>query len=298
MRRIVPWALLAVLTLGVALGAGTGVAGQSPAVSAQAQMAQIIGATKRAHSARFAYSSVSTSTNALLRSRGSGTGEVDFTTDSMRSSERDRSTGLVTVGGATARATARPTTRTTVQADIRIGRTDYVQLSPGIRVLGARWIKTTFPAGTIGPFGVLGQISPLDTLAMDESVPGLRVETLGPATVDGRATTKLLVSVPSCGAAVHGHGVRESSAPTEIWVDSRDRLVQARAVTHIAVSKDAYRGSAFAGSAPTGRSTIVAVARLYDFGEPVSVRAPPVLPQSSSSSGEGFIEIKAKGCSS
>jgi hypothetical protein len=263
-------------------------------LSAQAQIAQIIGATKSAHSARFAYSSRSTSTNALLRSRGSGTGEVDFTTDSLRSSERDRSTGLVGVSG----ARSRPTTQTTVQADIRIGRTDYVQLSPGIRVLGARWIKTTFPAGSIGPFGVLGQISPLDTLAMDESVPGLQVESLGPATVDGRATTRLLVSVPSCGAALHGHGVRESFAPTEVWVDSRDRLVQARAVTHIAVSKGAYGGSAFAGRSLTGRSTIVAVARLYDFATPVSVTAPPVLPQSSSSSGSGFIEIKAKGCSS
>jgi hypothetical protein len=150
----------------------------------------------------------------------------------MRTSERDRSTGLVGVSS----ATSRPATQTTVQADIRIGRTDYVQLSPGIRVLGARWVRTTFPAGTIGPFGVLGQVSPLDTLALDQSVRGLRVETVGPATVDGRATTKLLVSVPGCGAAVHGHGVRQSLAPTEVWVDNRHRLVQARAVTHIAAS--------------------------------------------------------------
>jgi hypothetical protein len=283
-----------VLTLGVALGAGIGVAGQSSAVAARVQIARIVGATERAHSARLAYSRVSTSTNAFLRSRGSGTGEVDFTTDSMRTSERDRSTGLVGENG----AAARPQTRTTVQAEVRIGRTDYMQLSPGIRVLGARWIKTTFPAGTIGSFGVLGQISPLDTLAMDESVRGLRVETLGPARLDGRATTALLVSVPTCAAAGHGHGVRESSTPTEVWVDGRDRLVQARAVTHIAVSKGAYRGSAFAGSSLTGRSTIVEVARLYDFGTPVSVSAPPVLPQSSSSSGSGFIEIKAKGCAS
>jgi len=291
-RRIVPWALLAALTLGVAVGAGIGAAGQSSPLSARAQIAQIIGATKRAHSARFAYSRISTSTNALLRSRGSGTGEVDFATDSMRTSERDRSTGLVGVSS----ATSRPATQTTVQADIRIGRTDYVQLSPGIRVLGARWVRTTFPAGTIGPFGVLGQVSPLDTLALDQSVRGLRVETVGPATVDGRATTKLLVSVPGCGAAVHGHGVRQSLAPTEVWVDNRHRLVQARAVTHIAVSKDAYRGSAFVGRYLAGRSTIVAVVRVYDFGAPVSVSAPPVLPQSSSSFSEGFAEIKAKGC--
>ena len=88
MRRFAPWSLLGLLTLGVAAGAASGVAGQSSSLSARAQIAQIIAATTSAPSARFSYLLATTSSSPFLRSSGSGTGEVDFTTDSMRVSER------------------------------------------------------------------------------------------------------------------------------------------------------------------------------------------------------------------
>jgi hypothetical protein len=293
-RRFAPWLLLGLLTLGVAAGAASGVAGQSPSLSARAQIARIIAATRSAPSARFSYSLVTTSKSPFLRSSGSGTGEVDFTTNSLRVSERQRGTEWVGVGD----APARPVTQTTRTSEIQIGRTGYRQLSTGINVLGARWIKVaTFPVGSLGAFGALGQISPLDTLAMNASVRGLQVHDLGQATIAGRATTKFLFSLPTCLAVAKGHGVRSMIAPTEVWVDGRDRLVQATDVMREDVSKNAFAGIAAAVHFPAGRSTTVTTVRLYDFDAHVSITAPRVTPLGSSSGG-GEISARRNGCSS
>jgi hypothetical protein len=217
----------------------------------------------------------------------------------MRTSERQRSTGFVGTGDAPARAT----TQTSVITQIQIGRTSYMQLSTAIHVVGARWIKgATFPAGSFGALGVFGEIGPLGSLTMNESVKGLRVQNLGAATIEGRATTKLLVSLPTCMAVSKGRGLRTVLAPTELWVDGRDRLVQATEATREDVSKDAFSGTAFSGTAfaghsPTGRSTIVETVRLSDFGTAVTITAPQVMPVGSSS-GSAFLELRRKGCSS
>jgi hypothetical protein len=189
-------------------------------------------------------------------------------------------------------------TRTTFTTEIQIGRTSYRQLSAGIQVLGEQWIKVaTFPAGSLGAFGALGQISPLDSLAMNASVSGLRVQDLGQATIAGRATTRFLFSLPTCLAVGKAPGVRSMIAPTEVWVDGRDRLVQATEVMREDVSKNAFVGTAAVGQVPVGRSTIVMTVRLYDFGAPVSITAPRVTPLGSSSSGEA-IALRRRGCSS
>jgi hypothetical protein len=263
-------------------------------LSAQAQIAQIIAATTSAPSARFTYSLVATSSSPLLGSSESGTGEVDFTTDSMRVAERQRSTEWVGVGS----APSRPVTQTTLTTEIQIGRTSYRQLWTGIHVLGARWVKVaTFPAGSLGSFGALGQIGPLDSLAMNASVSGLRVQDLGRATIAGRATTKFMFSLPTCLAVGKAPGVRTMIAPTEVWVDGRDRLVQATDVMREDVSKGAFAGTAAAGHIPVGRTTTVMTVRLYDFGAHVAITAPRVTPLGASSSGFA-IGLRRKGCSS
>jgi hypothetical protein len=185
--------------------------------------------------------------------------------------------------------------------EIWIGRTNYIEISLGTQVLGPRWIKgATFPRGSVGPLGALGSVGPLDSLAMNESVKGLRVRDLGAATIDGHAATKLQVFLPRCLAVGHGRGIRTLIAPTDLWVDGHDRLVQATGTTKEDVSKDAFTGPGrpnFPANVPTGRTITAQTVRLYDFGAPVSITAPRVTPAGSSSS-SGFIELRRRGCSS
>ena len=80
--------------------------------------------------------------------------------------------------------------------------------------------------------------------------------------------------------------------------------MQVTTTTREEISKDAFTGPGFPrtianppAGLPTGRSTVTQTVRLDDFGAPVSVTAPRVTPIDSSS-GNGFVELRRKGCSS
>ena len=65
MRRALPWVTVGLLVLGVGAGVGLGIAGQTPTpapLTATGQISRIVAATRRAGTARFTYSSSSTST--------------------------------------------------------------------------------------------------------------------------------------------------------------------------------------------------------------------------------------------
>jgi hypothetical protein len=159
-------------------------------------------------------------------------------------------------------------------------------------------------AGSMGNFGVLGQIGPLGNLALTESVKGLPVVALGSDTINGQATTRYAVSLPTCLAMTHSRGLRTSAGPTELWIDGRGRLVQVTVTTHEDVSKGFFTGSHVPGNLanvsarfPTGRSTTSQTLRLYDYGTPVSITAPSVR-SAASWSGRGLVELRRRACTS
>jgi hypothetical protein len=293
MRRALPWVTVGLLVLGVGAGAGLGVARRTskPSVlTATQQIAAIVAATRSAQTVRFTYASTTASTNRLLRRTDRGSGLVDFRQDTMRTAERDRSTGL----SGTSAATAKDVAQDTMIDNVWIGRTEYIRFEPGADAgLDSPWLKNaTWPKDAFGPLGELGQIEPLDELALDESIPGFRLESVGNGLVHGVTAHEYRIVVPLCGAAAPTDGISESTGPLQLWVDGQDRLLQARVSSTEDITKQANLGSQFPGArALTGRSTVISTVDLTDFGVPIAVAAPRVLEAHSS---EGFSSIALK----
>ena len=284
----------------MALGAGVGAAVGSPKsteVSAARQLARIMTATRASGTARFTFSEVGTSTNASLRSSEKGLGVVDFATDSLRVSQRDRNTEFT----GTSTTAQRAVTEDTSISNIWIGRTDYLEFHLAGALPRPVWIKqATWPRSSFGPLGPLGQIGPLGELTLDLSVPGLRLQDQGATVVRGIPATAYLVVVPTCARRPAGIA-STSSSPLEVWVDGRDRMVQARVTTRVDFTEAMLRADhlngplAGAGETETGRATDVSTIELADFGAPADIAAPPV-PNRIGAGSSSSIEMKLKGC--
>jgi hypothetical protein len=295
MRRALPWVTVGLLVLGVGAGVGLGIAGQTPTaapLTATGQISRIVAATRQAGTARFTYSSTSTSTNRLLRGSTTGRGEVDFGAATLQTTERDRSIGF----SGTSATTEKPVAQDNVIDQVWIGRTEYTRLefdddsdSP--------WMKTaTWPKDSFGSLGALQDVGPLGMLSVEEGVPGLRVEAAGSGPVHGVETTEYQLVVPTCGATTPSDGIRESTGPLQLWVDGQGRLLQARQSMTEDIAKNAHLGAAFAGGGlPSGRVTTVSSVELGDFGAPVAIAAPPVV-LTHASGGSGFITLKRGPC--
>jgi hypothetical protein len=297
-RGVLPWLTVGLLVLGVGAGAGLGIAGQTPTppqhpLTATGQIARIVAATRQAGTARFTYSSRNTSTNRLLRGSSQGSGEVDFAADTMRTVERDRSIG----SSGTSAATEKPVAQDNVIDQVWIGRTEYTRLGLA-HGSDSPWLKgPIWPKHSFGSLGMLEDVGPLGALALDEGVPGLRVEATGSGTVHGVETTEYQLVVPTCGATTPSHGISESTGPLQLWVDGHGRLLQARqSMTEDIAKNAAPLGAAFAGGDfPAGRVTTVSIVDLGDFGAPVAIAAPPAV----STHGSGvstFITLKRGPC--
>jgi len=278
MRRALPWVTVGLVLLGVGVAAGLGIAGQTPAtapLSATSQIAAVVAATRRAGTARFSYADSTTSSNRLLRRSDRGSGEIDFANDTMRTVERERSTGF----SGTNATTMKEVSQDVVMDDVWVGRTEYTRFRPQASLgLAAPWLKgATWPKDSFGPLGALGQIGPLGELALDESVPGFRVEDAGSAMVHGTEATRYRIVVPLCGTSPPQDGITESMAPLELWVDGQDRLVQARTSTTEDITKKAHLGDLAAGEGLlTGRATTVSTIDLGHFGARTAIAAPQV----------------------
>jgi hypothetical protein len=279
MRRALPWLTVGLLVLGLGAGTGLGIAGQTPApgsLTATKQIDRIVAATRAAGTARFGYSSTTASKNRLLRQSTRGTGEVDFGRDDMRTVERDRNTGF----SGTSAATAKDVAQETVMDDVWIRRTEYSRFMPETNLsLDTPWMKTaTWPKSSFGPLGVLGRIGPLSALALDASVPGIRVEAAGSGMVHGVETQEYRIVVPLCGTSGHPNGISTAMAPLELWVDGQGRLVQARQSNTEDITKRAHLGNLVPGEGfLVGRSTSVSTIELGDFGAPAAITAPAVV---------------------
>jgi hypothetical protein len=291
---MVPWLLLGLLVLGSALGVGFGISQQPTPTTALTLMSRIIRATRAGVSARFIYTDVTKSTNPLLRSDTFGVGTVNFTADAMRTTQVERATDVNT----TDHSSPRPSTQSTVDNDIWIKNTEYVRLPITAHVLGSPWTKgATFPSGSFGLLGVLGTMSPLGALEADASLSGLKVENRGRAAVHGIETTSYLLVAPSCRSLSRHASVSTVASPLQIWVDGHDRLVQVQNMIELTIPSGGWPSllgvveRSFAGRAHTF-STI----RLFDYGRPVSITAPALLPRSGSNS-TGFALLAHRSCS-
>jgi hypothetical protein len=213
----------------------------------------------------------------------------------MRTVERDQSIEF----SGTSAGTAKPVVQHNVTDQIWIGRTEYTRLESANQLvsLHAPWLKgATWPRDSFGPLGALGQIGPLGELALDASLPGLRVEDAGSGLVRGIEATQYRLLVPTCGRAAPSDGITQSTTPLQLWVDGHDRLVQARMSTTEDIAKNARIAAQFPGGGfPPGRVTIVSTIDLGDFGAPVAITAPRVA-MIHSSGRSAFITLKRRSC--
>jgi hypothetical protein len=292
-RRALPWASIALLTLGVAAGAGLGASipgSTSSRTSAARQLARILLATRAAGTAKITFSEISSSQNRDLRSAGYGQGLVNFATNSLRVSEQDRDTQFSGTNTTTRSATGDSRITT-----VWIGRTQYLQFdtSPG----RSPWIRQSWPKKFFGAWGALEQFGPLGYLDLERSAPDLQLENLGPTLLRGIRTTAYLVVTPTCPSAkLTGVIASASAGPLELWVDGRGRLVQAQLSTRVDFPKQTVQADHLpGGNEAAGRATYVSTIELGDFGAQADVSPPPVH-QLTGTGEEGFAAAKRANC--
>ncbi len=270
MPRPLPWALVGLLSVAAGVGATLG-AVAAPASSRPSLVAQIIAATRNAGSARFTYTRVAVSSNPLLASSTTGQGQVDFAHDSISSSEEDRDTELV--GNGTVPQHVQAHTSSTDQ--IWIGNTLY-EHSGSLPVPG--WTRFAFPVGSSGPLGQLRTVDPVAALVEAESVAGARLTDMGGAELKGIAVTAYRLTARACSDPAS----RLSIDAFTVWIDSSDRLVQARETETEVLVPSAFPRRLATSAAETlsrlgGRSVTTSTIRLFAFGQPVRVTAPTTI---------------------
>jgi hypothetical protein len=259
-RRLLPWALVGLIGVGAALGATLGqvnapgmgsslVAG----TAAQRWLAGVLATTKAAGTAHLNSSQVIAGRKPVPRESTTGSGVIDFATESFRVSETDNRTALTSENG----GPAQPRAETTTDEEIAIGPTLYESF--GVSGGENLFVKLSLSRNLFSDLGLSvadGFGDALSTLSRPFNV--VAVTDLGSARVDGTPATRYVVQTqapPICPAARHSIPLRGT---TTIWVDRRGRLVQARV-------------SGFFNE-------ITSTLRLSRFGAPVRIVPPSVHP--------------------
>jgi hypothetical protein len=289
-RRLVPLLLLALLTLGTALGAALGTV-NGPAqtqTSPTKWVANVLAATAHARSARLTFRQVTTSSNHDLREHLDGSGQVDFASGNVRTTEIQHSVQFSSNRPGTPEQASAVTNRI---EEIGIGKVEYQALSIGVE--GRQWIKMGIPRDPKADLGLTysDASAPLDALTGFQRI--VAVTNDGSATVEGTPTTRYLVTTaPLCAAPKSAHpGATFDQLPTTLWIDGKGRLVQARTVEKTDVRKNPFPNDPSDFSQHfLGRSSQTATVRFSAFGAPVHIEAPPTADVHSTS---GFGTISA-----
>ena len=285
MRRLVPWVLLSLLGLGTAAGAALGVAHGTASQTPSQWVAAVLAETERAGAAKFSYTHVTSSPNAELRGSLSGNGEVSFATGDVRVTEVDHQVSFVSSGN----QPQHPVPSSNTVKAIVIGGTVYqANPIPGFRFTALYHVLPfpKLPRGQRGLSLALNAGVALDSLRGPNAVASVR--DLGPATIDGAATTEYEVTfAPLRVCAPHQPPAVVTERPSGVWIDGAGRLVQVRS-TYISgpLPRGATLPSGF-GDVPRATATTVATLTFSAFGIPVHVVAPPasaLAPQNGSSS--------------
>jgi hypothetical protein len=283
-RRLLPWALLALIGVGAGLGAalgqanapGTTASSDLVGTAAQRWLSGVLAMTEAAGTAHLDYTGLGTSPNPVLRDSSTGSGVVDFAAGTFRTIETDHSMEWSSQDGGPEHAQA----QTTSESDIAIGSTLYQNFGPGN--LPSGWTKT--PGGRDKSELGLGSAAGIGFVlsGLTGPVTTVSVRALGPASVDGAPATRYLVRTeprPICPDP--GRRVPEES--TTVWVDSNGRLVQARNAFSISATFGASlrKENPDLGDIPLGPRTLTSTLRLFAFGAPVHIATPAVRPSGS-----------------
>ncbi|MGD0749230.1 MAG: hypothetical protein ABSB68_15635 [Acidimicrobiales bacterium] len=287
MRRLAPWFSLSLVVVAAAAGAALGLAQETSTPSAPQWVADVLAVTQRAGSAHFSYTHVTSSPNPELRGTLSGHGVVDFTAGNVRVTEVDHDISFSSTG----HQPLHPVPSTSTVDAIVLGGTVYqANPIPGFAVSG-KYRVLPFPALPRSQRGLslaLNASVALDVLRGPNAVAS--VSDLGPAEVDGIATTQYAVEyAPLHVCALHQAPRVVTQRPSRVWLDGDGRLVRVRST--IFFSNRPPRGvklPAAIDGFPRGPVTTVATLTFSEFGVPVRVTAPPssaLLPEGGSSTG-------------
>ena len=289
-RRVIPWILLGLLGLGAVAAAAIGQvrspsAATAPAGSSAAQwVATLLATTTDAGTAHFTYSHVTTSPDPQLRGSITGSGEVDFTAGSVQVTEVEQQTEIVPAGGLLQPRAGQP--QNVVEPARGVARkvrnvTKMVGVGTAMyqNVFGNRWVRMGITRDPHAQLGLqLAANASVALAGLDGVQPVASVRKLGPATLDGVATTRYLVTdhapQPCAGSDQATSAALERlerQNPTTVWVDGRGRLVQARYSISTAGSLPKGPTALFA---PLGPATTTATLTFTQFSAPVTITAP------------------------
>ena len=287
MRRLLPWVLIAVLALGTAAGAALGMAQRTSIETPSQWVAALLATTQNAGTARFSYTQVTLSSSPDLRGSLSGQGTVDFGTGDAQVGEVDHDISFSSTNHQPFHPVHSTTTLKAIVIDGTVYQADPV---PGIgfsseyHVLpfpktprAQRWLSLALNASVA-----------LDTLHGLNAVAS--IHNLGPATIDGTATTRYEVTYAPLHVCVpHQPPAVLQQRPSQVWVDKAGRLVQVRSTSYFSdrLPRNVKIPTAFDGF-PHAPTTTVATLTFSSFGLPVHVVAPPasaIAPESGSSVG-------------
>jgi hypothetical protein len=274
MRRLVPWVLLSVVALGAAAGAALGIANRTAPGAAPQWVAAVLATTERAGTAQFSYTNVTSSPNADLRGSVAGSGAVAFATGDARVTEVDHEVSFSSTGN----QPLRPVHSSNTVKAIVIGGTVYqANPIPGFRFTDQYHVLPfpTLPRAQRGLSRALNADVALASLQGSNAVAS--VQNLGPATIDGAATTRYEVTfAPFRSCVPHQPPAVVTQRPSDVWVDGAGRLVQVRSTFYNSgrLPRDEKIPAAF-GDLPRGPVTTVATLTFSAFGIPVHVVAPP-----------------------
>jgi hypothetical protein len=273
MRRLMPWVLVSLVALGAGAGAALGIA-HGTAESPSPWVAALLARTERAGTARFSYTHVTSSPNADLRGSLSGHGAVNFVTDDAQVTEVDHQISF----SSTDNQPLHPVHSSNTLKAIVIGGTVYqANPIPGIGIT-AQYHVLPFPKLPRAQRGLalaLNADVALDSLRGPYALASVR--NLGPANIDGAATTRYEVTFAPLRVCVpHQPPAVLTQRPSDVWVDGAGRLLQVRSTSY--VNGRPPRGeklpAAFADF-PHAPATTVATFTFSAFGSPVHVVAPP-----------------------
>jgi hypothetical protein len=290
-RRLLPWALVVLLGAGTGLAAAAGNAG-NPGTTPSQWVASVLSTTQAAGSARFTYSHVTTSSNPDLDDHMVGSGEVDFSSGRVRSTEVDHDVQFDS-GPVGSQQRATPTTTRTL--NVGIGTVEYQSVPSGLGV--QRWIKMGLhrdPDSQLGLEFAANASVALSSLSGDQRVVATR--DLGPATVDGVPTTRYVVTTAPLCAVSKKTAQSYRVSPTTMWINGQGRLVQVRDSFFSDVHPPAafFRGKPGLAKLMNGPTATTATLHFSNFGTPLHIAAPPassLLLPSESASGSATIRL-------
>jgi hypothetical protein len=290
MRRLVPWVLVSLIAVGTAGGAALGIAHGASSETPSQWVAALLATTRKAGTARFSFTQITSSPNVNLRGSLSGTGAANLVTGDARVTEVDHDVSFSSTNG----QPMHPVHSTTTQKAIVIGGTVYqADPIPGISFTNQYHVLVfpKLPRSQRGLSLALNASVALATLQGPSTVASVR--TLGPDTVDGAAATQYeVIYAPLHICSPHQPPEVVHQRPSEVWVDNAGRLVQVRSTSYFSdrLPRGVKLPAVFAGF-PRGPMTTVSTLTFSEFGSPVHLVAPPassIAPHGQSTGGSTF----------